>query len=127
MIVLDAGALVALDRNDRFLWTLLREAVRADIPVLVPLGALAQAWRGGSRQARLARALDDLESVSFDELSRTAGELCGRAGTGDVVDAGVALVAARAEVDLLCTSDPDDLVPLIRTAGRRRGPRVVVC
>lgn len=127
MIVFDAGALVALDRNDRFLWTLLREAVRAEIPVLVPLGALAQVWRGGSRQARLAQALDDLESVSFDELARAGGELCGRAGTGDVVDASVALVAARTEVDVLCTSDPGDLKLLIRAAGRRRGPRLVVC
>lgn len=127
MIVFDAGALVALDRDDRAMWALLREAVRADVVVLVPLGALAQAWRGGPRQARLARALDDLDEVSFDELARAAGALCGRAGTADVVDAGVALVAARPEVDVLCTSDPDDLKPLIRAAGRRRGPRLVIC
>ena len=54
MIVFDAGALVALDRNDRAVWVRLREAAQAGMVVLVPLGAFAQAWRGGSRQARLA-------------------------------------------------------------------------
>lgn len=127
MIVFDAGALVALERDDRVLWARLREAVRGELPIVVPVAALAQVWRGGPRQARLARAVADLAHASFDDMSQAVGELCGRAGVSDVVDASVALVAARAETTVLYTSDPDDLRPLIRHAGRRRGPAVVGC
>lgn len=127
MIVFDTAALVALERNDRNLWVRLDEAVRADIPVVVPLGALAQAWRGGPRQARLARALRDLDQASFDDVALIAGEVCGKVGTADVVDASIAVVAARPEITHLYTSDPDDLRPLIRAAGRRRGPQIVPC
>ena len=128
MIVLDTGALVALERDDRAMWARLREAVKADIPVVVPVGALAQAWRGGPRQARLARAIADLEPASFDDSALSAGELCGKAGTADVIDASVALVAARTEVTHLYTSDPEDLKRLLQAAGRkRRKPQVVPC
>ena len=128
MIVFDTGALLALEREDRGMWTRLREAVKADIPAIVPVGALAQAWRGGPRQARLARAVSDLEPASFDEVALAAGELCGRAGTADVVDASVALVAARPDVTRLYTSDPKDMRLLLRAAGRKRGrPEVIQC
>lgn len=128
MIVFDAGALVALERDDRTMWLRLREAVKADIAVAVPLAALAQAWRGGSRQARLARAVPDLDPASFDDVALAAGELCGKAGTGDVVDASVAVIAAGPTVTHLYTSDPDDLGLLLSAAGRKRGkPTIVRC
>jgi hypothetical protein len=125
VIVFDAGALVALDRNDRALWADLNTAARAGIGILVPLAALAQAWRGGPRQARLARALRSVERISFDEVAAAAGELCGRAGTDDVVDASVALVAARPGVTHLYTSDPGDLRRLLGVL--RAKPQVVPC
>ena len=128
MIVFDAGALVALERDDRTMWLRLREAVASDLPVAVPLAALAQAWRGGARQARLARAVADLDPVSFDDLALAAGELCGKAGTSDVVDASVALVAAKPEVTHVYTSDPEDIGHLLGAAGRKRGrPKIVRC
>ena len=128
MIVFDTGALVALERDDRAMWTRLREAVKADIPIAVPLAALAQAWRGGARQARIARAVADLDPASFDDLALAAGELCGKAGTGDVIDASVATVAAQPQVTHVYTSDPDDLLRLLRIAGRKRGrPKIVRC
>jgi len=110
------------------MWARLREAVKADIPVLVPVGALAQAWRGGTRQARLARAVADLEPASFDDIALATGELCGKAATADVIDASVALVAARSGVTHLYTSDPEDMRRLLRAAGRKhRKPQVVSC
>ena len=128
MIVFDTGALVALERNDRKLWVRLDEAIRADIPVVVPVGALAQAWRGGPRQARLARAMSDLEPASFDEVALAAGELCGKAGTGDVIDASVAVIGARPAVSHVYTSDPEDIGLLLRAAGRKRNkPQIVPC
>lgn len=51
MIVLDTGALLALERNDRQMWARLKVAAEAELPVLVPVAVVAQAWRGGPRQA----------------------------------------------------------------------------
>ena len=124
-IVLDAGALIALDRNDRATWALLRAASADDDLVLVPTGALAQAWRDGPRQARLAQALDRCEEVPLDGIvARSAGLLCGRAGTPDVIDASVALAAAAtsaAGTASILTSDPDDLDRLVSILGRPVG------
>ena len=125
MIVFDAGALVALDRNDAAIWARLKTAAEAELPILVPVAALAQAWRGGPRQARLARALRYLDRVSFDELAVAAGELCGRAGTEDVVDASVALVAARPGVTHVYTSDQGDIRHLLGVLRAKR--RVIGC
>ena len=125
MIVFDTGALVALERNDRPMWARLEAAAQAEVPILVPLGALAQAWRGGPRQALLTRALRYVDRVSFDEVAAAAGELCGRAATDDVIDASVALVAARPGVTHLYTSDPDDLGHLLGVLRTRR--KVIRC
>jgi predicted nucleic acid-binding protein len=113
VIVFDTGALLALERNDRNMWARLKRAAAAEVPILVPLAAQAQAWRGGPKQARLAQALRYVEPASFDVVSRESGELCGRAGTDDVVDASVALVAARPGVTHICTSDDDDIRHLL--------------
>ena len=128
MIVFDTGALLALERDDRTMWLRLREAFMTGLPVVVPVGALSQAWRGGPRQARLARAVSDLEPASFDDVALAAGELCGNSGTADVIDASVALVAARPGVSHLYTSDPEDLRMLLDAAGcKRRKPQIVPC
>lgn len=124
MIVLDAGALIALDNGDAAMWSRIAAARDVDRDVVVPAGALAQAWRGGPRQARLARLLDGTVPAGFDTDARRAGELCGNAGTADVVDAHVALAAARPGVLVLYTSDPDDLGHLLGRIGGHR-PRVV--
>jgi hypothetical protein len=124
-VVLDAGALIGLERNDRQLWAALKLAARSGDEVLVPSTALAQVWRGTSSQALLATALAHCVISPFDVLARKVGELCGRARTRDICDAHVALVAA-AQADAVYTSDPDDIRRLIAACGRRR-PTVVTC
>jgi hypothetical protein len=124
-VVLDSGALIALERNDRTLWAVLKLAALQSTDVLVPTTALAQAWRGGSAQARLARALSHCVLASFDDLARKVGELCGRTRTVDICDAHVAIVTAT-RGDVLYTSDPDDLNRLL-TAYGRRSPVLVRC
>jgi hypothetical protein len=118
-LVLDAGALIALDRNDRATWAMLRNAADDGATVTVPAGVIAQAWRDGSRQALLARALAQCEEVPLDgQLARACGLLCARARTSDVVDASVALIAAarsRTTPVALITSDPTDLHHLVGT------------
>lgn len=105
----DAGMLVALDRNEREAWVVLRRSIdRGQVPT-VPTVVTAQAWRDGRRQARLAQALGHCRPEPLsDELARRAGELCGRARTSDIVDAVVVESAARRQDDLY-SGDADDL------------------
>jgi hypothetical protein len=124
-IVLDAGALIALERNDRVMWATLKLAAARSTEVLVPSAVLAQVWRGRSTQARLANALRYCVIASFDVLARSVGELCGRTRTTDICDAQVAIVAATAG-DVLYTSDPADLRRLV-AACHARTPIIVKC
>lgn len=110
-VTLDAGALIALDRGDRRMIALIRQALSEGRSFRVPAGVIGQAWRDGRRQAALSRFLrgTEVRTVPLDEgLSRAAGELCGMTGTADVIDASVVLVA-RVQGDTIVTADPSDL------------------
>lgn len=50
-----------------------------------------------------------------ETLGRQAGVLLGAAGTGDVIDAAVVLLAV--DGDIICTSDPADLTALAEASG----------
>lgn len=117
-LVLDSGALIALERNDRAMWRRLKAAwLDGSIPVLHG-GVVGQAWRGrGPRQALLARALDGLDVRPLDDaLGRAAGELLTVARRQDVIDAALVLLAH--DGDHILTSDPGDIEPLARASGR---------
>lgn len=123
--VLDAGALIALERDDRALWAALKLAARRGEDILVPSTALAQVWRGSRRQANLARVVGLCSIAPFDPVAKAVGELCGRAETSDICDAHVALVASL-RGSVLYTSDPDDLRRLLAAAAGRT-PVIVRC
>jgi len=124
--VLDAGALIALDRGDRDTWALLTEVHRAGQRPVVPAPVIGQAWRGGPRQARLAMVLSGAEQVPADgSVSRRAGELLGRASTTDVLDALVALAAQDRPGCEVLTSDPGDIHHLLQVLHIQRTIRVV--
>ncbi len=107
----DAGALVAAERNDRAMWALHRRALERGLRPTVPVGVLAQVWRGGP-QAELSRILKGCRVESLDATSgRAAGNACGRAGTSDVIDATV-VVGSIARGDLVVTADVDDITHL---------------
>lgn len=126
MRVLDAGALIALDRGDRDTWALLTEMHRAGQRPAVPAPVIAQAWRGGQRQARLALVLSGAELVVADApLSRRAGELLGRSRTTDVLDALVALTAQDRPGCEVLTSDPGDIHRLLQALNVQRTIRAV--
>jgi predicted nucleic acid-binding protein len=110
-LTLDAGALIAFERNDRRVVALLARAVARDYELVVPAGVVGQVWRDGRRQARLARLLatDEVEVESLhDARAREAGQLCGARKTSDVTDASVVL-CAREHGHAVVTSDPEDL------------------
>ena len=110
-ITFDAGALIAIERRSRRMQALLEEIDRRDWQVAVPAGAVAQVWRGGPRQARIAALLSDerTQVVSLDDpIARAVGLLCGRSAHADVVDVSVALCARQRNMHVV-TSDPEDL------------------
>lgn len=110
-LTLDAGALIAVERGDRVVVETVRHAVRSGRAVHIVPGALAQAWRGGSRQARLARLLSvqGVTVVGFGpSTAKLVGELIGMTGHADVTDVHVAL-HARLHRHAVMTSDPDDI------------------
>jgi hypothetical protein len=116
-LVLDAGALIALERNDRDVWAALKLAAIRDAEVVVPTTVLAQVWRGTRSQARLARALAHCVLAPFDPIAGKVGELCGRTRTDDICDAHVAIVTRAA--DVVYTSDPGDITALLAANGTR--------
>lgn len=113
-LTLDTGALIGIERRSARVAALLVAAGRRDWPIVVPVGAVGQAWRGGARQALLARFLStpQVTIVPMDEHTGfAAGVLCGRSGHSDVIDASVVLCAIR-RGHAVVTSDPEDLIRL---------------
>ena len=117
-LVLDSGAFIALERNDRTMWRRVKAAHLAGSVPLSHGGIVGQVWRGlGPRQALLAKALAGTDVRPLDDaLGRAAGELLATAGRHDVIAA--ALVWLAADGDHIITSDLDDLEPLALAAGR---------
>jgi hypothetical protein len=118
---LDTGALIALERGEEHIVALLDRALAMpDAVIHIPAGVLAQAFRGGPRQARLARLLRHPQAnvVPLDAaIAQVVGVLLGARGADDVVDASV-VVCARRYRQPVVTGDPQDL--------RRLDPRLLV-
>ena len=110
-LTLDAGALIALENRSGRMQALLELAAKEGITLAVPAGVVAQVWRGGPRQSRIARLLlqRQVEEVALTPgFARAIGLLIGRCGHRDVVDVSVAL-CAKERGHTVVTSDPDDL------------------
>jgi predicted nucleic acid-binding protein len=110
-LTLDAGALIAFDRNERAMVALIHRAVEQSVTICVPATALAQVVRRPDRQARLSRLTrqKETEVVALDDVdARLVGRLLAVTGTADIVDAHVVVCAQRNGHDVV-TSDPGDL------------------
>ncbi|HZX93326.1 MAG TPA: PIN domain-containing protein [Myxococcales bacterium] len=110
-VVLDTAALIGIERGDEKMLALLEASLKTSIKFLVPPGVLAQAWRNGARQTRLARFLKtaEVEVVPLTEArARAAGVLCGISRRADVIDASV-VISAREHQCAVITGDPTDL------------------
>jgi predicted nucleic acid-binding protein len=111
-LVLDAGALIAIERYDRSMWAILAEARERGTDTVVPASVLAQAWRGGPRSAPIARLLDACVIDSLDERrAKEVGVRLAARGTSDVPDGHVAVVATSRKA-VVATSDPGDIAAL---------------
>ena len=71
---LDSGALIAFERGDRSVLALIVVARQEHAKLVVPAGVVAQVWRDGRKQARLARLLasDTIEVVPLSDLRARA-------------------------------------------------------
>jgi hypothetical protein len=110
-VTLDAGGLIALDRDDRRVVVLLARARETGARVTVPATALAQAIRRPDRQARLSRLVRQPTTnvVSLDRVDATnVGRLLAASGTSDITDAHVVVCARRANQPVV-TTDPGNL------------------
>jgi hypothetical protein len=110
-VTLDAGGLIALDRDDRRVVVLLARARETGAQVTVPAPALAQAIRRPERQVRLSRLIRQpgTDVIALGRVDAThVGRLLAASGTSDVVDAHVVICARRAGQPVV-TSDPSDL------------------
>ena len=117
MLVLDAGAFMAVERNDRDVVALIKRELLAGRAPVSHGGVVAQGWRGGTgRQVPVARLLAGVEIAALDDrLGRQAGMLLARSGASDAIDAAVVCLAA--DGDDILTSDPGDLRALAEAAG----------
>ena len=117
-LVLDSGALIALERNDRSMWRRIKAALRGGVVPVTHGGVVGQVWRGrGSRQARLAEALAGIDIRPLDgSLGRAAGALLDASKQRDVIEAALVLLAH--DSDRILTSDPDDIAQLAEATER---------
>ncbi|MGB6577760.1 MAG: hypothetical protein WBF34_07555 [Streptosporangiaceae bacterium] len=110
-MTLDAGGLIALDRDDRRMVVLLARARETGARVTVPASVLAQAIRRPDRQLRLARLIRQptTDVIDLGRVDATnVGRLLAASGTSDIADAHVVICARRADQPVI-TSDPADL------------------
>jgi hypothetical protein len=118
-LVLDAGAFIAVDRDDRSMIARLRVAQLHGYGLRTSAIVIAQVWRNpGGKQARIATLLRAVDVRPVDEqMGRDAGALLAKSGTDDPIDATVVLVARSG--DRILTSDPDDIGRLASRSGKR--------
>jgi len=110
-VTLEAGALIALDRDDRRIVALVARAAETRARLTLPATALAQALRRPERQTRLSRLVRQptTDVVPLDRVDATnVGRLLAASGTTDITDAHVVICARRASTAVV-TSDPEDL------------------
>jgi len=116
-VTYDSGALIAAERNERRMWARHRAFLTNRVVPTVPAGVVAQTWKGGNRQAMLARLLVgcDIEPLDYDQ-ARKVGSLATKAATTDIVDTSVVEGALR-RADLVISSDREDLKAITAAAG----------
>jgi predicted nucleic acid-binding protein len=114
---LDTGALIALESGSTRMAVLVEEALTGRAVLAVPAGVLAQAWRGGGRQARIARIARLLRASNTSvvplgvKMALRVGARCAATGTADIVDVSVAICASERGHPVI-TSDPNDIAAI---------------
>ena len=118
-VTYDTGALVAAERNNRQMWALHAGYLAEEVIPTVPAPVLAEAWRGGSRQASLSRLLRMCHTEPMsEELASHVGVLAGKSGHDDIVDVSVVEGAVR-RGDAVVTSNMTHIRMVADATGAR--------
>jgi hypothetical protein len=111
-IVVDAGALIALDRSDNVAWALFAKALERGARFVTHAGVLGQVWRKPARQVQLGNVVAGINVWPLTAMmAKEAGVLLAKSRTFDVNDAALALLCRPG--DTLWTSDLEDLLLLL--------------
>ena len=115
-LVLDAGAVIGLARNNHALRARLRNAQQIGMNLRVPMVVVAETVRGnGPRDApvNLVLAQTAPQHPLTDEIARAAGRLLGNAKSSSTIDALIVAEAIDCAPAIILTSDPIDLRALL--------------
>ena len=112
-VVLDAGALIALERRDGTMVRLAKRFTDAGTPLVTSAGVVAEVWRGGGqRQVPLAFLLRRTTVVDLTyAVARVLGLMIGASRVSDPVDAHIVFLARQRQWPVV-SSDPEDLLAL---------------
>lgn len=114
-LVLDAGAVLALSRNDVHARATLKAALEAGADISIPAVVVAETVRGsGPRDATVNRVINAVGEITVaDEVvARTAGGLLAAADAKATIDALVVADLVHQGGGVVLTGDPDDLTRL---------------
>ena len=113
-LTLDTGALIAIEAGSQRMALLVEQAMATGAELAIPAGVVAQAWRGGARQVRIAKLLQlkVTSVVALDtKFALRIGARCASTGSADVVDVSVAICASDRKHPVV-TSDPGDIAAI---------------
>ncbi len=117
-LLLDAGGLIGYDRRNTTVIAFIETAQRRQVPIRTTSGVVAQVWRNGADQARLARLLRGVDEQEITVArSRSIGRLLAASAAADVIDA--SLIDIALDGDEILTSDPGDISNLAVAARKR--------
>ena len=102
--------MIALERKRHRMRKVLDVATRDGVEITVPVGVIAEWWRGPDTMRELIRRMVRVEPMD-EQLALSAGEALARVAGASVVDAIVMASAAR-RGDIVYTSDYEDLARL---------------
>lgn len=117
-MILDAGVFVSVDRGEERARGFFTAARRVSEPLHTSEAVVAQVWRDGARQARLASVLKGVAVHALDD-GRALGALLARSGGTDVVDAHIVFLGAALSQRVL-TGDAADLTGIATGMGSSR-------
>lgn len=113
-LILDSGAVISWSRGDARTRAMLREAVARHVELRVPVVVLAEALRGGGRDAPVNRVLKAVgTTATAPDTGREAGRLLGRTGGCNTAAALIAAEALAMPGSTVLTSDPNGLRALL--------------
>jgi hypothetical protein len=126
-LILDSGALIALERGDQRAYRHLVEASIRGVLVVAPALVVLEAMNGTRSPERLDQILKrlDYELPLTAPMVRDIPSLRRKSGVGSDADASVVLESLVAPGSFILTSDLDDIFRLLDAAGAKGRVRVL--